>query len=105
MVKIVIIGEAFGAEEEAANKPFIGPSGQELNRMLKDAGLRQEDIYVTNVFNLRPPKNDVAYFGAKRGEGTSTRFTKPLTANRYLKVEYEKELDRLFSELESLKPN
>lgn len=105
MFKIAIIGEAFGADEEAQKKPFVGPSGQELNRMLKDAGIERGHCYVTNVFNLRPPKNDVEHFFAPKGEGTSSVFKVPLKTARYLKREYESEVARVLKEIEELRPN
>jgi uracil-DNA glycosylase len=106
-LKIALVGECWGAEEEIARKPFIGAAGQELNRMLKDAGIRREDCFLTNVFNLRPPGNDVEFFLAKKGAGVplSTRFTTPLVQSKFLKQEFEGELIRLFQELEDLKPN
>lgn len=57
--RIMIIGEAPGAEEEKAGTPFIGASGQELDRMLAAAGIRRQDCFVTNVCRHRPPGNDI----------------------------------------------
>jgi len=39
MSRIAIIGEAWGKDEAAAKRPFVGASGRELNRMLEEAGL------------------------------------------------------------------
>lgn len=55
--KIMIIGEAPGAEEDKTGKPFQGPAGQVLNRFLGFAHLRREDVFVTNMFKYRPPHN------------------------------------------------
>lgn len=56
--KIMLIGEAPGAEEDKAGKPFVGRAGQLLDRMLASIGLsRQENVYITNVLNWRPPGN------------------------------------------------
>ncbi len=54
---IMIIGEAPGREEDLAGQPFVGRSGQLLDRMLASVGLTQTDYYITNVINWRPPKN------------------------------------------------
>ncbi|MDE2462979.1 MAG: uracil-DNA glycosylase [Alphaproteobacteria bacterium] len=58
--KILCIGEAPGAEEDKAGKPFVGRAGQLLDRMLAAIGLsRQQNVYITNVLNWRPPGNRV----------------------------------------------
>ncbi len=59
---IWIIGEAWGAEEERAQKPFVGLSGQELTRMLSEAGIDRDDCFITNVMNRRPPNNEAWQF-------------------------------------------
>lgn len=51
------IGEAPGAAEEGARRPFCGPSGRVLNEMLASIGLERDMVYVTNVVKYRPPKN------------------------------------------------
>ena len=55
--RIMIIGEAPGANEEKTGKIFSGLAGQELDKMLTRAGLKREEIYVTNVVKCRPPDN------------------------------------------------
>lgn len=57
--RIMIVGEAWGAEEERTGQPFMGASGQELNRMLHEAGIMRSEVYVTNLINARPPNNDI----------------------------------------------
>jgi DNA polymerase len=61
----MIIGEAPGAEEVMRGIPFIGASGQELDRMLKEAGIMRSECFVTNVCRVRPPGNDINLFIAK----------------------------------------
>lgn len=51
------IGEAPGAAEESARRPFCGPSGRVLDEMLASVGLERDMVYVTNVVKYRPPKN------------------------------------------------
>ena len=60
--QIILVGEAWGSEEESACKPFMGQSGQELNRILVDAGLQRSDILTTNLVSARPPQNDFTHF-------------------------------------------
>jgi DNA polymerase len=56
--KIMIIGEAPGSDEDRLGKPFVGVSGQLLDKMLGFAGFsRTSNVYITNVINWRPPGN------------------------------------------------
>ncbi|WP_371396973.1 uracil-DNA glycosylase family protein [Fretibacter rubidus] len=52
---IMVIGEAPGVNEDRAGKPFIGPTGQFLDRIFASIGLTDDDLYITNVINWRPP--------------------------------------------------
>jgi DNA polymerase len=55
---IMLVGEAPGADEDRQGKPFVGASGQLLDRMLGSIGLsRQEQVYISNVLPWRPPGN------------------------------------------------
>lgn len=56
---IFVVGEAWGEEEEKRGTPFVGRSGEELGRMLHDAGLLRSECFITNVVNARPPGNDI----------------------------------------------
>ncbi len=55
--KIMVIGEAPDTEEDMQGKPFIGPSGPLLNKMLSAIGLSETDVYMTLAINWRPAKN------------------------------------------------
>lgn len=55
---VMIVGEAPGAEEDSQGRPFVGVSGQLLDRMLATVGLsRQQNVYISNVVPWRPPGN------------------------------------------------
>ncbi len=54
---IMIIGEAPGAEEDRKGKPFVGPAGRLLDRMLATIGLDRNLVYITNTLYWRPPGN------------------------------------------------
>ncbi|WP_026941548.1 uracil-DNA glycosylase [Hellea balneolensis] len=54
---LMVIGEAPGRDEDITGKPFVGRSGQLLDKMLASIGLTEDDFYITNVVNWRPPKN------------------------------------------------
>lgn len=55
--RIMIIGEAPGAEEDRRGLPFVGPAGQLLDRMLATIGLDRETVLITNIVFWRPPGN------------------------------------------------
>lgn len=57
---IVIVGEAPGLDEEIQGTPFVGASGNELTRLLREAGIDRSKCYVTNVCKYRPPGNDMS---------------------------------------------
>ncbi len=54
---ILFIGEAPGKNEDRQGVPFVGAAGKFLNEMLAAAGLKREDIYITNIVKYRPPNN------------------------------------------------
>ena len=54
---IALMGEAPGAGEDKAGKPFVGQAGRLLDRCLTDAGLDRDSIMVFNSVCCRPPKN------------------------------------------------
>lgn len=60
--RIMIVGEAYGAQEDRENKPFVGASGKELDSMLREAGINPDDCFFTNVVNKRPTGNDMRHF-------------------------------------------
>lgn len=55
--RVMLIGEAPGAEEDRQGLPFVGPSGKLLDRMLAAIGLDRSSVYITNVLFWRPPGN------------------------------------------------
>ena len=55
--RIMIVGEAPGAQEDRQGKPFVGPAGQLLDRMLAAVGLDRGQVYITNLLYWRPPGN------------------------------------------------
>jgi len=55
---VMIVGEAPGGDEDRAGKPFVGLSGQLLDRMLASIGLdRRRNVYIGNILPWRPPGN------------------------------------------------
>jgi DNA polymerase len=54
---LVLVGEAPGAEEDLAGRPFVGPAGRFLDRMLASIGLSRTDLLMTCLIPWRPPGN------------------------------------------------
>ena len=55
--RVVFIGEAPGADEDAQGEPFVGRAGQLLNKILESIGLKRESVYICNILKCRPPNN------------------------------------------------
>lgn len=55
--RVMFIGEAPGAEEDAQGEPFVGRAGQLLNKILEAVGLKREEVYICNILKCRPPNN------------------------------------------------
>jgi len=55
---VMVVGEAPGADEDRLGKPFVGVSGQLMDRMFDAIGMsRERDLYITNILFWRPPGN------------------------------------------------
>jgi uracil-DNA glycosylase len=58
--KIVLIGEAPGADEDATGTPFVGRAGKFLTKLMEECGFdRNKDFYICNTIKCRPPENRV----------------------------------------------
>lgn len=57
--RIMLIGEAPGADEDRIGKPFVGLSGQLLDLVFKSVGYTRENLYISNILPWRPPGNRV----------------------------------------------
>lgn len=77
--KIMIVGEAPGAREDEAHRAFVGPAGQLLDKLLKEARIKRGDCYITNAAKCRPPSNR-----------TPERKEIKVCSNTYLTREWEK---------------
>jgi DNA polymerase len=55
--RLMVVGEAPGAEEDRQGEPFVGRAGQLLNSMLRAAGFERPQVYIANVLKCRPPNN------------------------------------------------
>ena len=57
--KLVILGEAPGADEERQGRPFVGSTGKIVDDVCTSLGVPRETVYLTNVCKVRPPNNDI----------------------------------------------
>lgn len=128
---ILLLGEAWGANEAKIGRALVGASGVELLRMLSEAGvltLTSEDrsyisrwyssgdplaldmvwqlhpeFYRTNVFNLHPPGNNIEELCGPKADALPGY---PMLAkSRWLRKEFENELERLGDEIIRIDPN
>ena len=132
MTPIVIVGEAWGAEEARIGKALVGPSGVELLRQLDEANiihltsddrtyisryythgdskaidsvwsLHADEVYRTNVLQFHPPGNDLNEVCGTKAEGIPGY--PALLKGKYLNAKYEGELERLSNEIMDRNPN
>lgn len=129
--KVVVVGEAWGEQEAKLHHALVGPSGIEFLHMLEDAGwfilteaehdaLRRfwtdrdpfnvwqvwqnhPEFILTNVFNLRPPNNDLKTICVPKAQGAPG--FPPLSPSKYLDRKYLGELTRLASQIAEARPN
>lgn len=55
--RFVVVGEAPGATEDELGRPFVGRSGELLNKILEAIGFKREQVFICNVLKHRPPGN------------------------------------------------
>jgi len=91
--KLMILGEAPSYEEVMARKPFVGPSGRELDRLLSDAGIPRGECWISNVCKYQVPPNvgkkKVPFHERARSVG----------------IDIDQQLAELQVEINDLKPN
>ena len=54
---LMFIGEAPGHDEDVKGRPFVGPAGQLLAKMITAMGLERDEVYIANIIKCRPPNN------------------------------------------------
>jgi len=55
--RLMFIGEGPGAEEDRLGRPFVGASGQLLDKMIAAIGMTRDQVYIANIVKCRPPQN------------------------------------------------
>ena len=91
--KLLILGEAPSYAEIAVGKPFVGPSGKELDRLLQDAEIHRNSCWITNVCKYEVPPN---------GPGKKIPFS---VRAKSVGINIEEELRALQEEITQIRPN
>ena len=55
--RLMFIGEGPGGDEDRQGRPFVGPAGQLLDKMIAAMQFRREEVYIANIVKCRPPRN------------------------------------------------
>ena len=55
--RIMFVGEAPGADEDAQGRPFVGRAGHLLDKVIAAMGLKRSDVFIGNILKCRPPEN------------------------------------------------
>lgn len=103
--RIMLVGEAWGVDEEKAGEPFVGTAGQELNRMLHEAGIMRSECYVTNLVNYRPPRSDIAewiYPKKRKSRPTDAHIA---MRDKWVLPIIDKGYQALLAEIQAVQPN
>lgn len=54
---IMFVGEGPGRDEDLSGRPFVGPAGKLLDKMIGAINLKREEVYIANIVKCRPPNN------------------------------------------------
>lgn len=101
---LMLVGEAWGEEEERVERPFVGASGRFLRALLSRVGISFNECYVTNVFNLRPqPTNDISNLCGPKASAIPG--WPALASSKYVQHQYLPHIERLHEEVTRTNPN
>ena len=106
---LVLVGEAPGRDEVKEGRPFVGRSGQLLDRNLLAAGIERRACLVANVFRFQPPGNKVGHFFSSRAKarrlgGSVDEQWGPFGTSDYCLSEFSGEIAALKAMLAEVRP-
>lgn len=101
--RVMLVGEAWGENEDREGIPFVGQSGQELNRMLHEAGIMRSECFTTNVVNYRPANNDLANWIAFKKKDITPAHVK--LKDRWVLPIVVQGYQSLLAEIDAVRPN
>ncbi|MDE2030218.1 MAG: uracil-DNA glycosylase [Alphaproteobacteria bacterium] len=105
---IVLVGEAPGAEEARLGKPFVGRSGQLLDKILERAEINRTACLVANVFRYQPPGNKVDHFFISRRAAQTRNI--PIAekfgkfGSTFCRTDFAREIEHLAATLAAQRP-
>lgn len=106
---IALVGEAPGAEETKLGHPFVGRSGQLLDKILEQAGIDRKQSLVANVFRQQPPGNKVDTFftSLRAAKQDNIEIAKEYGqfGSAWCRREYASHLENLTQTLNELQPH
>lgn len=110
--KLVLLGEAPGADEEAVGVPFVGSAGKMLTDVMAQAGLDRRQWHILNTFIKRPPNNDLKDISWtlnktewRREFGSVPGNDPPALKKRHLRPEHHWQIEELRARLRTLQPD
>ena len=101
--RIAIVGESWGREELAAKQPFVGASGNEFRRMLREAGINPSDCFMTNVSPRQPRGNDMWRFFYSTAEAKEKGI--PSWKSLFPHTDTSVEIQKLYQQLRTVAPS
>ncbi len=101
--RVMIVGEAPGEMEVAKGEPFVGASGQELSKLLAEAGIARSQCFLTNVSRIRPPGNDIEMFLAMAKKDIGPQHVR--VRDKFVLPPIADGIERLKREIELCQPN
>lgn len=105
-MSVLIVGEAFGEHEEREGRPFVGPHGGLLRGTLHRIGGDLSLYHVTNVFNERPPGNNVEHFFTKVPVEADTSWPQyKRSPKMWVRADKTHHLEELWHLIEAVQPN
>lgn len=100
--QIMLLGEAWGAQEELEKRPFVGQAGQLLDKMLAEAGIEPKSVFRTNVINARPPSNNLYLWFHKTADARKAKESP--TNGLYPNKLVLEGLRRLYAQVDAIQP-
>lgn len=101
--RIMIVGECPGEREVQEGQPFVGMAGQEMSKMLQEAGIMRSECFITNVVRVRPPGNDINAFIAQRKSDISAQHI--MMRDKFVLPAVRDGFELLKREIEMCQPN
>ena len=101
--KIMVVGEAWGQMEEIKGQSFQGSGGEELSRMLHDAGIMRSECFITDLVCARPQHNRIDSWMPKKKKDVTSRHVK--MRNLFVDPIIVKGFESLIREIKLVRPN